>query len=93
MEQTKNAAKVVLEKLFNPAIDTSDPSNPTLAPLSSEEIEALKLLVSIRGLFPSLDAGDCAAPQEAASDAEVRAALVDLVRLAVERLFTTVYGV
>ncbi len=93
MEQAKNAAKTALEKLFDPIIDTSDPPSPTIVSLSTEEIEALKLLVSIRGLFPSLDAGDCAALQEAASDAEVRAALVDLARLAVDRLFATVYGV
>lgn len=93
MEQAKNAAKTALEKLFNPTIDTSDPSNPVIMPLSAEEIEALKLLVSIRGLLPSLDAGDCAVLQEAAGEVEVRAALVNLAHLAVDRLFMTVYGV
>ncbi len=93
MEQVKNAAKTALEKLFNPAIDTTDPSNPAIVPLSAEEMDALKLLVSIRGLLPALDAGDCAALQEVVGEAEVRAALVNLAHLAVDRLFMTVYGV
>lgn len=93
MEQLKNTAKAALEKLFNPVVDATDPANPAVVPFSAEEIEALKLLVSIRGLFPLLDAGDCAALQEAVGDAGARAALTDLARLAVDRLFLTVYGV
>lgn len=93
MEQVKNAAKSALKKLFNPAIDMSDPENPAIVLLTPEEIDAVKLLVSIRGLLPSLDAGDCISLQEAADDVELRAILVNLAHLAVDRLFTTVYGV
>lgn len=93
MEDVKNAAKAALEKLFNPTIDMSDPENPTVVRLTAEEIDALKLLVSVRGLLPSLDAGDCMSLQEAVDEAEVREVLVDLARLAVDRLFMTVYGV
>lgn len=93
MEQIKSTAKAALEKLFNPVIDVTDPANPAVVPLSAEETEALKLLVSIRGVFPALDAGDYAALQEAVGDAEVRAALAALAHLVVDRLFITVYGV
>lgn len=93
MEQAKNAAKAALEKLFNPTIDMSDPANPVVVPLSTEEIDAIKLLVSIRGLFPTLDAGDSAILHDAANDGDTRAILVELARLAVDRLFMTVYGV
>lgn len=93
MEDVKNVAKAALEKLFNPTIDMSDPENPTVIPLTAEEIEALKLLVSIRGLLPSLDAVDAAILQDASGNEDIRPALVELARIAVDRLFMTVYGV
>lgn len=93
MEQVKNVAKAALAKLFNPAIDASNPGAPAVIPLTAEEVGAVKLLLSIRGLLPALDVGDCMVLNEVADDAALREVLVNLASLAVDRVFMTVYGV
>lgn len=83
MEEVKRTAKAALEKLFS----------STAVSLTSDEIEALKLLLSIRGLLPSLDANDYLVLNNISDETELRQALLDLARLSVDRLFATVYGV
>lgn len=89
IEATKVQVKQALAKLFTPTVDASG----QVTALTPDEIDALRVFLGIGGLFPVLDANDRTTLENVTEDAAARQALVTIMQIAVDRWFSTVYGV